>query len=153
MRICPAGERDREFVLLMARHACSLEGRPLPGPEESSVHALLPSREDLCLIACDERARPLGAAWCLQYQPPLLLDERGEPLPEMALAIIPEARGQGLGGALIQALVEGMRGRASALTLNLHLRNPAARLYIRSGFQVAGAGRGIYGVAMSRELD
>jgi hypothetical protein len=36
--------------------------------------------------------------------------------------------------------------------LNVHLRNPAARLYTRTGFRVAGKGRGWFGVAMTREL-
>jgi len=39
-----------------------------------------------------------------------------------------------------------------ALTLNIHLRNPAARLYSRTGFSVAGADRGRLGVAMIRPL-
>jgi hypothetical protein len=39
------------------------------------------------------------------------------------------------------------------LALNVHLRNPAARLYTRSGFRVlAGKGRGWFGVAMTRRL-
>ena len=36
--------------------------------------------------------------------------------------------------------------------LNVHIRNPAARLYSRAGFVVAGKGRGPLGVAMVREL-
>jgi hypothetical protein len=38
------------------------------------------------------------------------------------------------------------------LSLNVHLRNPAARLYTRTGFEVAGKGRGPFGVAMVRTL-
>jgi hypothetical protein len=38
------------------------------------------------------------------------------------------------------------------LALNVHIRNPAARLYSRAGFVVAGKGRGPLGVAMVREL-
>jgi hypothetical protein len=43
-------------------------------------------------------------------------------------------------------------GSVSALALNVHLANPAARLYMRSGFRIAGAGRGWFGVAMVRAL-
>lgn len=36
------------------------------------------------------------------------------------------------------------------LTLNVHLLNPAVRLYARTGFRAEVRGRGWYGVAMSR---
>ena len=76
----------------------------------------------------------------------------GEPLPELAMAVIEQARGRGIGGALIEALVEQAAGRVPGLSLNVHLLNPAVRLYMRSGFTVAGAGRGRFGVAMQRSL-
>jgi len=45
------------------------------------------------------------------------------------------------------------RRRFSARTLNVHIRNPAPHLNTRTGFTVGGAGRGPFGVAMSRPLD
>jgi len=57
-----------------------------------------------------------------------------------------------IGTALIEALAEKAAEHFSALTLNVHLLSPAARPYTRTGFRVAGAGRGSLGVAMSRPL-
>jgi ribosomal protein S18 acetylase RimI-like enzyme len=68
------------------------------------------------------------------------------------MAVTKAARGRGIGTALVEALVAKAGQDTDALTLNVHLRNPAARLYIRTGFVVAGQGRGPYGVAMRRLL-
>ena len=70
----------------------------------------------------------------------------------MAIAVSEDARNCGIGTGLIEALASRASERFEALALNVHLRNPAARLYTRVGFQVAGKGRGIYGVAMTRQL-
>ena len=43
----------------------------------------------------------------------------------------------------IEAVVqEATRRYFTALALNVHLRNPATRLYMRTGFRVVGPGRG-----------
>ncbi len=68
------------------------------------------------------------------------------------MAVVVQARGRGVGTALVEALAARAPRRFSALTLNVHLLNPAARLYARTGFRVAGAGGGWFGVAMSRPL-
>ena len=69
------------------------------------------------------------------------------------MAVREDARGRGIGGRLLKELAVEATERCSALALNVHLRNPAARLYMRGGFKVAGKGRGWYGVAMVRPLD
>jgi hypothetical protein len=53
---------------------------------------------------------------------------------------------------LIEALASEAAARYTQLSLNVHLRNPAARLYTHTGFRVAGKGRGWFGVAMVRQL-
>jgi GNAT superfamily N-acetyltransferase len=80
-------------------------------------------------------------------------DPDGRPFPELAIAVVEDQRGQGIGRALLGALVARARDQFPALALNVHLLNPAVRLYIRAGFEVAAAGRGRYGVAMSLPLD
>jgi GNAT superfamily N-acetyltransferase len=149
----PAGERDRHFVVEMARLACGLDDRPLPSSDDEAVIALLPGSTDLVLVATDDREQRLGAAWSHFHEPPLLRDERGEALPEVTVAVREDARGRGIGGRLLEALAAEAAERFSALALNVHLRNPATRLYMRNGFRVAGKGRGWYGVAMVRSLD
>ncbi len=70
----------------------------------------------------------------------------------MIVAVVEDARGGGLGAGLIEALASKASEQFDAVALNVHLRNPAARLYTRTGFRVAGQGRGWFGVAMRRNL-
>ncbi len=138
-------------MIEMARLACALEDRPLPSAHVPEVIALLPG-PDAVVLATDDDGRPVGAAWWHFHEPPLLRDAGGEPLPELVMAVVEAQRGRGIGAALVEALADRAAERFSALTLNVHIRNPAARLYTRTGFIVAGAGRGPFGVAMSRPL-
>ena len=148
-----ATDEDRAFILEMARLACGLEGRhPVPAADDPSVLAMLPNAEDVAAVAVNDARQTIGAAWCHTHDPPLLLDDHGMALPEVALAVLPGARGRGVGASLLDAVADATRARAPALSLNVHLLHPAVRLYIRSGFRVAGHGRGWYGVAMRRPL-
>jgi len=144
---------DRPFLIEMARLACTLADRPLPAASDPEVLAVLPGEADGPLIACDAHAQPVGAAWWYVHEPPLLRDADRRALPELVIAVAAHTRGRGIGTRLIAALAhEAAARRHRALTLNVHLLNPAVRLYVRTGFRVAGAGRGWYGVAMSRPL-
>jgi ribosomal-protein-alanine N-acetyltransferase len=84
-----------------------------------------------------------------------LLDERGGMLlarlaadeaEVLTVAVVPERRQQGLGGALIQAAAEEARSRgAIKLFLEVSTRNPAARgLYQQLGFAQVGRRQGYY---------
>lgn len=151
-RIRDAEAEDRGFVVEMARFACTLEDRPLPDLDAPEVLACLPLAMSAAVIASDEDGRPLGAAWWHLHQPPLVVTADGSPLPELTMAVVEDARGHGVGTALIEALATNAATHFAAVALNVHLRNPAARLYTRTGFRVAGKGRGWFGVAMTREL-
>ncbi|MET0702816.1 MAG: GNAT family N-acetyltransferase [Mycobacterium sp.] len=94
----------------------------------------------------------LGAVWTFRHDPPLLVDGHGVALPEVVIAVTQEARGQGVGGSLLDELLIRCAGAYNALCLNVHQRNPSARLYERKGFRVVGQGRGTLGVAMRRDL-
>lgn len=153
VRFRPASREDAPLLLEMARFACSLEDRPLPPHDDPEVLATLPDPVDAALVALDAGGRPIGAAWWYMHDPPLLRAPDGTPLPELAIAVIPGERGRGVGASLVESLAEQMTGRFPALTLNVHLRNPATHLYTRTGFRVAGKGRGWFGVAMIRHLD
>ena len=148
-----ARPEDRAFLVEMARHVCTVEGRPLPAADDPQVVAFLPDSPDAAVVAVDGSERRLGAVWWVLREPPLLLDPEGSPLPELAIAVVEGERGKGIGRALLDALVERARGRFPSSALNVHLLNPAVRLYMRAGFKVASAGRGSYGVAMSLRLD
>lgn len=152
MNLRLAQAEDRAFVIEMARMACTLDGRPVPSADAPAVVALLPGAEDVAVIAVDDDAQPVGAAWWHIHDPPLLVDADAEPLPELAMAVVEHRRREGVGTALVEVLARQAAQRYDGLTLNVHLRNPAVALYVQTGFRVAGAGRGWYGVAMRRSL-
>ena len=152
MRVRTATQHDRDFLVEMARLACGLEDRPLPAADDPAVRGLLPRPADLALVAADDRGERLAAAWWHFHDPALVVGEDGQPLPEIAMAVREDARGRGIGSRLLDELTVRATGRFEALVLNVHLCNPALRLYIRGGFEVAAKGRGRYGVAMIRSL-
>lgn len=58
-------------------------------------------------------------------------------VPEMAIAVVEQARGHGVGGALMAALLELARTEGiPAVSLSVEPDNPAVRLYERHGFEV-----------------
>ena len=60
-------------------------------------------------------------------------------VPELAIGVAAEARGRGIGGALLEALLARAREqRHRALSLSVDRQNPARRLYERTGFRDAG---------------
>ena len=141
---------DAAFIVEMARHACVIEDRPLPDAEEA--RSLLPTADDVIVVAADHEGVHLGAAWTFHHDPPLLIDARGIGLPEVAMAVVSARRGEGLGGMLLDLLIARCAGTCDALCLNVHDRNPAAHLYRRKGFEVTGRGRGALGTAMRLAL-
>ena len=62
------------------------------------------------------------------------------------IAVDPRVQGEGLGGLILQALLdEAARRRKSTVSLEVRADNePAQRLYKRFGFRVAGVRRGYY---------
>lgn len=82
--------------------------------------------------------RPVGACWARQFAGPdpalaIYIDDR---TPEIAVAVMPEARGRGIGEALVKTMCDKARQRDRAgLCLTVRSNNPAIRLYERLGFE------------------
>jgi hypothetical protein len=57
---------DESFVVEMARHASTIEDRPLLSVDDPAVQAMLPLSPDCAVIAVDVSGRRLGAAWWLE---------------------------------------------------------------------------------------
>lgn len=95
---------------------------------------------DVGLIALDKHGCPIGAAWYRQFEPAQrgdgILAHRG--VPEIAIALTPEARGHGTGGALLEALCrQAAADGYKSLMLSVDPANERAlRLYRRLGFVV-----------------
>lgn len=72
----------------------------------------------------------------------------------LLIAVGPEHRGQGIGGALLERFIEEARSRgANRLFLEMREGNPAARLYRRYGFEQVGRRRAYYHSGRSGPID
>ncbi|MUM08002.1 hypothetical protein B5P44_24820 [Mycobacterium sp. CBMA 213] len=152
IRLRAANPADDGFVIEMARHACVIEDWPLPAPDDDEVLELLPPPGVVPIIAEDQSGVPVGAVWTYQSDPPLQTDAAGTPLPELCIGVAPGRRGAGVGGLLLDALFARLAGTVATMCTNVHVRNPAQRLYERKGFRVVGQGNGPLGVAMLKDL-
>jgi GNAT superfamily N-acetyltransferase len=54
--------------------------------------------------------------------------------PELAMAVLPDYRGQGVGTQLLNQILETARGLFPAVCLSVRAENPVANLYQRAGF-------------------
>ncbi len=69
----------------------------------------------------------------------IVIDAGAAALRLVDIALLPAARGQGLGGHILRALQGCARELALPLTLSVHHSNPRARrLYLAHGFEVTG---------------
>ena len=78
--------------------------------------------------------RKLGAAWVRLQPEGASTGYIDDETPELVIAMLPECGGQGIGSALLAALIEQVRGQAPAIVLTVRDGNPARRLYERHGF-------------------
>ncbi len=93
---------------------------------------------DVALCALDRRDEPVGAAWYRRF--PATAPGYGfvaDDIPELAIAVYPEFRGQHVGSLLLGALTaRAARDGERGLSLSVHRSNPARALYARIGFEV-----------------
>ncbi|TLH70710.1 GNAT family N-acetyltransferase [Mycolicibacterium aubagnense] len=143
---------DDSFVVEMARHACVIEDWPLPDSDDDEVLEMLPPVGVVPIIAEDHSGTPLGAVWTYYGNPPLRCDAAGVGLPELCIAVAPGQRGAGVGGMLLDALFAALAEDHDAMCTNVHVRNPAKRLYERKGFRGVGQGNGPLGLALIKDL-
>ena len=82
----------------------------------------------------------VGAAWLRLWSD----GDRGygylsDDIPELAIAVLPDYRAQGIGTALLEQVLQRARRHYPAVCLSIRADNPALRLYQRLGFKpVAG---------------
>lgn len=97
-----------------------------------------PRATDIGVIAVEVHQRPVGAAW-------LRFFTDSEPgygfvrtdIPELAIGVVAERRGRGVGRALLRALADVARQLAlEHISLSVDRANPAAALYRAEGYRV-----------------
>jgi ribosomal protein S18 acetylase RimI-like enzyme len=142
----PATAGDAGFLWVMLYEASYAAENGVPDVAALREHAELAryvegwgDRTDLGVVACDgDSGDPVGAAWLR-----LLTGEAkgygyvDDETPELAIAVLPDHRGRGLGGRLLRELLDAAAGRFGAVSLSARAENPALRFYERTGFRVA----------------
>lgn len=140
-----ATSTDAEFLWLMLTYAATMGAG---GPDQVATAKADPYLQcyvdgwgtqtgDLGVIARNRLRQPLGAAW-------LRLGKKGGPfklsdhtVPELATAVLPKARGTGVGTQLMTALLQHARPHYEQIVLSVREQSPAARFYARLGFTVS----------------
>jgi ribosomal protein S18 acetylase RimI-like enzyme len=97
---------------------------------------------DIGLVAIDNHSIdefPLGAAWLRLFSS----EDRGfgyvdEGIPELAIAVVPEYRSQGIGTKLLIQTIEIASHIYPAISLSVRANNPVVNLYQRIGFVKVG---------------
>jgi ribosomal protein S18 acetylase RimI-like enzyme len=136
------GAQDVRFLRDMLHHAYYWKERaPDSGPGPVALYVKAWGRPgDTAVIAIDE-GFPAGAAWYRLFghdKPGYgFVDER---TPELAIAVVPSARGKGIGSALLAALLDRAREAGyPGISLSVDRNNAGAiELYERHGFTRVG---------------
>lgn len=132
-------ERDEDLPFLRALYASTRaeEMAPVPWPDEQK-RAFLDHQFEL--QRTQYRQHYIGAEWLVIERDAvpigrLYLKRSGGEVRLMDVALVPEARGAGLGTRLTQVLIDWASAQGLPVTLHVEPFNPAYRLYQRFGFE------------------
>ena len=136
------GAQDVRFLRDMLHHAYYWKERaPDAGPGPVALYVKAWGRRgDTAVIALDG-GFPVGAAWYRLFSKDkpgyAFVDER---TPELAIAVVPNARGKGVGSKLLDALLGQARVAGHpTISLSVDRENAGAiELYSRHGFERVG---------------
>jgi ribosomal protein S18 acetylase RimI-like enzyme len=79
--------------------------------------------------------KPISAAWLRLW----LGEDKGfgyvsDEIPELAIAVAPDFRGQGVGTELLRQILDKAKDAHRAISLSVRANNPVVGLYERTGF-------------------
>jgi ribosomal protein S18 acetylase RimI-like enzyme len=133
------GAQDIRFLRDMLHHAYYWkERRPDAGPGPVQLYVKAFGRPGDTVVIALSDGFPVGAAWYRLFKAAKpgygFVDEK---TPELAIAVVPNARGKGVGSALLDALLA--RAKAAgypAISLSVDKRNAGAiHVYEEHGFE------------------
>jgi GNAT superfamily N-acetyltransferase len=147
MEIREATAGDADYLLDMLVEACNWSGqRRVSRTAVEADHQLRsyvsgwPRDHDVGVVAIDDRASRIGAAWARTFtaaEPGY--GYVGDDVPEISMAVDPRWRGQGVGRRLLRALIEmAQEGGWRAISLSVEDGNRARQLYLAAGFTTVG---------------
>ncbi|MGH2917601.1 MAG: GNAT family N-acetyltransferase [Solirubrobacteraceae bacterium] len=92
----------------------------------------------------------VGAAWCRVLTAPhggygYVADD----IPELSVAVLPDYRGRGIGGQLLERVLSDISGDFDAVSLSVEPANPARLLYERLDFVLVGIRAGSWTMVRS----
>ena len=90
---------------------------------------------DVGVVARDGSGEALGAAWLRLGGAGGQFKLGDGQVPELATAVVPQARGRGVGTVLMQHLIEAARPHFPRMILSVREENPAVHFYSRLGFR------------------
>ncbi|WIT13911.1 GNAT family N-acetyltransferase [Paucibacter sediminis] len=79
--------------------------------------------------------QPVGRLW---------VDRRPHTLHVLDISLLEAARGRGVGGHCLRALIAEAEAQGLQVSIYVELQNPARRLYERLGFRADGAPHGVH---------
>jgi ribosomal protein S18 acetylase RimI-like enzyme len=140
----PATSADEPFLREMLAVAAGWRGDPA-GPDPGLEHYVEGfGRDGDVGVVAELGDTPVGAVWARRFE----AAHPGygfvaEDVPELSIGVRAGHRGQGLGSALLEALVRALAGAgAERVSLSVEPDNPARRLYERAGFAKVGENGG-----------
>ena len=136
-----ASSEDKAVLFVMLKHAAheSSTDTVRNNPELMRYVDSWGRSSDVGIIA-EIDSKPVGAAWLRLWTK----GDRGygyldDETPELAIAVVPESRGKGIGTSLLEQLLTVACSEFPSVSLSIRADNLALRLYERFGFvRVAG---------------
>jgi len=92
--------------------------------------------KDDCGVVAEQDGKIVGAAWTRIIPAYGHIDDK---TPELAISVLPNMRGQGIGSKMMKSLFELLRERGYQQTsLSVQKDNPAVKFYERLGYKITG---------------
>jgi ribosomal protein S18 acetylase RimI-like enzyme len=141
--IRPITKDDEPFLWQMLYYASHMNDEGATSPEETKSNPDLAKyvkdwgrATDMGFLALDPHTQqPVGAAWVrLLISHDKTISYIDDSTPELAIAVLPEYIGKGLGTQLLTHLLQTARHIFPAIVLSVRSANPAKRLYEKVGF-------------------